>query len=47
MEDQLKTTLIQKDTLKWTIPNKYIPITYLQIMWKILTHNLESRLTNG
>ena len=32
-----KTTLIQKDPSKGTAPNNYRPITYLLIMWKILT----------
>ena len=32
-----KTTLIQKDPLKGTASNNYRPITYLPIMWKILT----------
>ena len=32
-----KTTLIQKDLLKGTAPNKYRLITRLPLMWKILT----------
>ena len=32
-----KTTLIQKDPCKRTAPNNYRPITYLPMMWKILT----------
>ena len=32
-----KTTLIQKDPLKGTIPTNYRPKSCLPMMWKILT----------
>ena len=39
-----KTTLIQKDPSKETVPNNYRPITCLSMMWKILTTQIrESR----
>ena len=36
-----KSTLIQKDTRKGTIPSNYRPITCLPIMWKILTAQIK------
>ena len=34
-----KTSLIQKDPLEGTAPNKYRSITYLPMMWKIKHKN--------
>ena len=39
-----KTTLIQKDPSKETAPNNYRPITFLPIMWKILTAQIREKL---
>ena len=40
-----KTTLIQKDPSKGTASNNYRPITYLPMMWKILTAQIRKRST--
>ena len=39
-----KTTLIQKDPLKGTAQNKYRSITYLPMMWKILTAQIREEI---
>ena len=39
-----KTTLIQKDPSKGTIPNNYRPITCLPMMWKILTAQIREEI---
>ena len=39
-----KTTLIQKDPSKGTAPNNYRPITYLPMMWKILTAQIREEI---
>ena len=39
-----KITLIQKDPLKGTTPNNYRPITYLTMMWKILTAQIREEI---
>ena len=39
-----KTTLIQKDPSKGTAPNNYRPITYLPMMWKILTAQIREKI---
>ena len=39
-----KTTLIQKDLLKRTTRQTYRPITYLPMMWKILTSQIRVRI---
>ena len=39
-----KTTLIQKDPSKGTAPNNYRPITYLPMMWKILTAQIRKEI---
>ena len=39
-----KTTLIQKDPLKGTAPNNYRPITYLLMIWKILTAQIREEI---
>ena len=41
---QGKTTLIQKDQSKGTAPNNYRHITYLTMMWKILTAQLREEI---
>ena len=38
-----KTTLIQKDPSKGTAPNNYRPITFLPMMWKILTAQIREK----
>ena len=39
-----KATLIQKYPLKGTTPNNYRPITYLTMMWKILTAQIREEI---
>ena len=39
-----KTTLIQKDPNKGTVPNNYRPITCLLVMWKILTAQIRKEI---
>ena len=39
-----KTTLIQKDPLKWTASNNYRPITCLPMMGKILTTQIREQI---
>ena len=39
-----KTTLIQKDPSKRTVPNNYTPITCLLMMWKILTPQIREEI---
>ena len=39
-----KTTLIQKDPSKGTAPNNYRPITYLPMIWKILTTQISEEI---
>ena len=39
-----KTTLIQKDPSKETAPINYRPITYLPMMWKILTAQIREKI---
>ena len=39
-----KTTLIQKNLSKRTAPNNYRPITYLSMMWKILTAQIREEI---
>ena len=39
-----KTTLIQKDPSKGTVPNNYRPITCLPMMWKILTSQIRGKI---
>ena len=39
-----KIILIQKDSLKETIPNNYRPITCLPMMWKILTAQIREEI---
>ena len=39
-----KTTLIQKDPSKGTTPTNYRPITYLPMMWKILTAQIREKI---
>ena len=39
-----KTTWIQNDPNKGTVPNNYRPITYLQMMWKKLTAQVKEEL---
>ena len=39
-----KTTLIQNDPSKGTAPNNYRPITYLPMMWKILTAHIREKI---
>ena len=39
-----KTTLIQKDPSKGTVPNNYRPMTCLPIMWKILTAQIREKI---
>ena len=39
-----KSTLIQKDRLKGTVPNKYRPITCLPMMWKILRAKIREKI---
>ena len=39
-----KTTLIQKDPSKGTVPNNYRPITCLPMMWKILTAQIWEKI---
>ena len=41
---KVKTTLIQKDPRKGTIPSNYRPITCLPIMWKILTAQIKEEI---
>ena len=42
-----KTTLIQKDPKKGTIPNNYRPITFLPMMRKILTAQIREEIYNS
>ena len=44
LDDQRKTTLIQKDPSEGTAPNNYRPITYLPMMWKILTAQIREEI---
>ena len=39
-----RTTLIQKDPKKGTVPNNYRPITCLPMMWKILTAQIREEI---
>ena len=39
-----KTTLIQKGPNKGTAPNNYRPITWLPVMWKILTAQIREEI---
>ena len=39
-----KTTLIQKDPSKGTAPNNYRPITFLPMIWKILTAKIREEI---
>ena len=39
-----KTTMIQKDLQKGITPNNYRPITYLTIMWEILTAQISEKI---
>ena len=39
-----RTTLIQKDPNKGTIPNNYRPLTCLPMMWKILTAQIREEI---
>ena len=39
-----KTTLIQKEASKGTVPNNYRPITCLPMMWKILTAQIREEI---
>ena len=39
-----KTTLIQKDPGKGTAPNNYRPITWLPMIWKILTAQIREKI---
>ena len=39
-----KTKLIQKNPSKVTAPNNYRPITYLPMMWKILTTQIRKEI---
>ena len=39
-----KTTLIEKDSQKGTIPSNYRPITCLPMMWKILTTQIREKI---
>ena len=42
-----KTTLIPKDPSKGTAPNNYRLITYLPMMWKILTAQVREKIYNS
>ena len=42
-----KTTLIQKDPIKETVPKNYRPITRLRMMWKILTAQIMEEIYNS
>ena len=42
-----KTTLIQKDLKRGTVPNNYRPITNLPIMWKIQTAQIREEIYNS
>ena len=42
-----KTSLIQKDPSKGNAPNNYGPITFLPIMWKILTAQIREEIYNS
>ena len=44
---KVKTTVIQKDPLKGTVPSNYWPITYLPMMWKILTVQIREKIYNS
>ena len=39
-----KTVLIQKDPIKGTTPKNYRPITWLPMMWKILTAQIREKI---
>ena len=44
MDDQRKTTVIQKNPSKGTAPNSYRPITCLPMMWKIQTAQMREKI---
>ena len=41
-----RTALVQKDKSKGNVANNYRPITYLPVMWKLLTGIISENLYN-
>ena len=47
MNDQRKTTLMQKDPIEGTVPNNYRAITFLPLMWKIPRAQIREGIYNS
>ena len=47
MDDQRKDHIDPEGTFKGTTPNNYRPITYIPMMWKILTAQIREEIYNS